>query len=104
MASLLCRMTMSHILLIGLVTALSVGFSVAVKFAEITNRIQWVDCASNVPLPLQAIALPATLPPSLHCGRLNVPMDYAKPITVNNMITLGFSMYRPDNAEGLVNL
>jgi hypothetical protein len=101
---------MSHILLIRLVTTFSVGFSVAVKFAKIMNHIQWVDCASNVPLPLQAIALPATLPPSLHCSRLNVPMDYAKLITVNNMITLGFSMYRPDNAdvnvivEGLVNL
>jgi hypothetical protein len=97
-------MPMLHILLIGLVTTLSVGFSVADKFSEITNRIQWVNCASNVPLPLQAIALPATLPPSLHCGRLDVPMDYTKAITVNNMITLGFSMYRPNNAEGLVNL
>lgn len=95
---------MSPILLTGFVTILTVGSSVAVQLAEITNRIQWVDCASNVPLPLQAIALPATLPPSLHCGRLNVPMDYAKPMTVNNMITLGFSMYRPDNADGLVNL
>jgi hypothetical protein len=31
-------------------------------------------------------------------------MDYAKPISPNNTISLGFSMYRPDTPLGLVNL
>jgi CHASE1-domain containing sensor protein len=68
------------------------------------NSIQWVDCASNVPQPLQGQSLPTTLPSTLHCGRLDVPMDYAKPIAADNKITLGFSMYRPDNPRDLINL
>ena len=80
------------------------NISVASQVGKITTSIQWVNCASNVPQPLLSTTLPTTLPSTLHCGRLNVPMDYAKPIAANNMITLGFSMYRPDKPKGLVNL
>lgn len=66
--------------------------------------IQWVDCASNVPQPLQNTTLPKSLPPALHCGRLNVPMDYTKPISDKNTITLGFAMNRPGYPRGLINL
>ncbi|KDQ19580.1 hypothetical protein BOTBODRAFT_28154 [Botryobasidium botryosum FD-172 SS1] len=66
--------------------------------------IRWVDCASNVPQPLQSAALPTSLPTTLHCGRLDVPMDYAQPLSAKNKITLGFAMYRPNNIpKGLIN-
>ncbi|KDQ19583.1 hypothetical protein BOTBODRAFT_443477 [Botryobasidium botryosum FD-172 SS1] len=67
------------------------------------NSIQWVDCASSVPQPFQGIPLPGALPPTLHCGRLDVPMDYSQPFSTNNKITLGFAMYRPSNPKGLIN-
>ncbi|KDQ19584.1 hypothetical protein BOTBODRAFT_443473 [Botryobasidium botryosum FD-172 SS1] len=67
------------------------------------NNIQWIDCESSVPQPLQGVALPTTLPSTLHCGRLDVPMDYSQPFSTNNKITLGFAMYRPSNPKGLVN-
>jgi hypothetical protein len=44
------------------------------------------------------------LPLTLHCGQLDVPMDYSKPIGDSNTITLGFTMYRPNNSQGLINL
>jgi hypothetical protein len=68
------------------------------------NSIQWVDCGRNIPEPLQGIPLPTVLPSTLKCGRLDVPMDYAYPMNSNNRITLGFSVYRPDNPKGLINL
>ena len=68
------------------------------------QAIQWIDCASHIPQPLKNTSLPATLPSTLHCGRLNVPMDYSEPMSDNNTITLGFSMYRPKNPQGLINL
>jgi hypothetical protein len=68
------------------------------------NSIQWVDCASNIPESLKGADLPKTLPSTLHCGRLDVPMDYAKPFSADNKITLGFSMYRPDKPRDQINL
>lgn len=69
------------------------------------DAIQWVDCASNVPTTLNGtVQLPSPLPSTLKCGRLDVPMDYSKPMGDNNTITLGFSMYRPNNSQGLINL
>ncbi|KIY65828.1 alpha/beta-hydrolase [Cylindrobasidium torrendii FP15055 ss-10] len=65
--------------------------------------ITWVDCASNVPSPLADTTLPDTLPATLACGRLDVPLDYSKDLADDNVITLGFSMYRPENPQGLLN-
>jgi len=90
------------LLFVGLVALSGVSNSVALYTR--LNSIQWVDCASNVPQPLQGTDLPKTLPSTLHCGRLDVPMDYTKPIAADNKITLGFSMYRPDKPNGLINL
>lgn len=42
------------------------------------------------------------LPESLHCGRADVPMDYSKPMSRHNMITLGLAMYRPKNPKGVL--
>ncbi|KAF7308005.1 hypothetical protein MKEN_01162200 [Mycena kentingensis (nom. inval.)] len=64
--------------------------------------IRWVDCASHIPAPLQSTALPSALPLTLACGQIDVPMDYAEQGGAN--ITLGFSMYRPENPQGLLNL
>jgi hypothetical protein len=68
------------------------------------RTIQWIDYASHVPHPLKNTTLPANLPSTLHCGRLDVPMEYSEPMSENNTITLGFSMYRPQNPKGLINL
>lgn len=69
-------------------------------------KIQWVDCAKHVPALFteQNITLPSTLPSTLHCGLLVVPMDYSKKLSSSNNITLGFAMYRPKNPQGLLNL
>ncbi|KZP17745.1 alpha/beta-hydrolase [Athelia psychrophila] len=65
--------------------------------------IQWVNCSEHIPLPLQGTTLPSPLPIALHCGLLAVPMDYSKPISSQNNITLGFAMHRPNNSQGLLN-
>lgn len=67
------------------------------------QKIQWVNCTAHVPETLQTSTLPATLPTNLHCGLLTVPMDYSKPISTSNNITLGFAMRRPSNPQGLLN-
>ncbi|KAJ7760182.1 hypothetical protein B0H14DRAFT_2973895 [Mycena olivaceomarginata] len=48
------------------------------------NGIRWVDCAKNVPAPLQGMNFTSPLPLTLHCGQLDVPMDYSKPIGDSN--------------------
>jgi hypothetical protein len=78
--------------------------SLCAALPHLQSTIQWLDCASHVPQPLKNTSLPVTLPSTLHCGRLNVPMDYSKPMLENNTITLGFSIYRPKNPQGLINL
>lgn len=71
---------------------------------ETTPKIQWVDCAEHVPAPIveNNITLPSSLPSTLHCGLLVVPMDYSKKLSSSNNITLGFAMYRPKNPQGLL--
>ncbi|TVY40872.1 putative hydrolase, partial [Lachnellula subtilissima] len=41
-----------------------------------------------------------SLPSNLHCGQLDVPMDYSKPFCETNKITLGLAMVRPANPKG----
>ncbi|KZP21575.1 alpha/beta-hydrolase [Athelia psychrophila] len=67
------------------------------------QKIQWVNCTTHIPEPLQGITLPTPLPTNLHCGLLTVPMDYSKSISSSNNITLGFAMRRPKNPVGLLN-
>ncbi|KAF9458282.1 hypothetical protein BDZ94DRAFT_1173972 [Collybia nuda] len=83
-----------------------IGFSSLALAGPLTikqHSIQWINCSSNIPQPLQGVALPCTLPSTLHCGKIDVPMDYTKPIGPDNMISLGFSMYRPEKPIGLIN-
>lgn len=70
------------------------------------SSINWVDCSQNVPsnatfLNTTGVNLSA-LPSTLHCGRIEVPMDYSKPISAENNITLGLAMYRPKNPRGVI--
>ncbi|KAH8811132.1 Alpha/Beta hydrolase protein [Xylogone sp. PMI_703] len=72
------------------------------------GMIRWIDCAKSVPGPttsstlnISAIDL-TNLPTTLHCGQLDVPMDYSKPFCETNMITLGLAMYRPANPKGVL--
>jgi hypothetical protein len=88
-----------------IVVPLSLGWAVLAGNLP-TSKIQWVDCSKNVPqtdiaLDLTDVDLSA-LPPTLHCGQLQVPMDYAKPISSTNNITLGLAMYRPKNPKGVI--
>jgi hypothetical protein len=63
-------------------------------------QINWVECAKNVPDPsvspyFDASTLDlANLPSTLHCGQLDVPMDYTKSFSETNKITLGLAMHR----------
>ncbi|KAE8449055.1 hypothetical protein EG329_008643 [Mollisiaceae sp. DMI_Dod_QoI] len=70
--------------------------------------IRWLDCAETVPGPTTSDTFNASaidlmkLPSTLHCGQLDVPMDYSKPFCESNMITLGLAMYRPVNPKGVL--
>lgn len=100
-------------LLLSALVSLATLSTRAVAAATVNTRIQWVDCANNVPVPIQQAYnltgqswkgshLPV-LPKTLKCGRINVPMDYEKPISANNTISIGFAMYRPNGAKELLN-
>jgi hypothetical protein len=71
-----------------------------------SNKIKWVDCSKHVPSPATGLLTAgldlSNLPSTLHCGQVEVPMDYAKPISPSNNITLGLAMYRPTNPKGVL--
>jgi hypothetical protein len=71
-----------------------------------TPKINWVDCAKHVPGPGTALITSglnlSALPATLHCGQMEVPVDYSKPISATNNITLGLAMYRPPKPQGLL--
>ncbi|KAH8813874.1 hypothetical protein DL96DRAFT_1821095 [Flagelloscypha sp. PMI_526] len=95
-------------------TLLLFGFSVRAQETAShegsSKGIQWIDCNQNVPAPVQS-ALNITnwdnstlgpLPPTLTCGRLDVPLDYGKPLSKSNKITLAFSLYTPVKPVGTI--
>jgi hypothetical protein len=68
--------------------------------------IRWVDCSNQIPdvpgaLDLTDVDL-RKLPPTLHCGRLEVPMDYDRPLQAGNMIEIGIAMHRPSEPKGVI--
>ena len=68
-------------------------------------HIDWVDCHKHVPRPLLQAwpqAQLKSLPTTLQCGRIAVPMSYEKPAGPTNNITLGLAMYRPRNPKGVL--
>ncbi|KAK3070243.1 hypothetical protein LTR53_010784 [Teratosphaeriaceae sp. CCFEE 6253] len=71
-------------------------------------KITWVDCHNNVPSVLSQ-GFPtdnfsaAALPSTLHCGQIQVPVDYSKSIHADgNQITVGLAMYRPRKPKGVL--
>jgi len=84
---------------------LAILYAVAVRSALSKNHLKgppaivWVDCAQFVPQSTSTVDL-QNLPSTLHCGRLDVPMDYSKPFSDDNKITLGVATYRPANPKG----
>ncbi|KAJ7784305.1 hypothetical protein B0H16DRAFT_1402150 [Mycena metata] len=72
------------------------------------QKLKWVDCHDRIPTTVQAttnITASTPLPPNLCCGEIVVPMDYSKPISADNNITVGFAMVRPPkgtNSSGLI--
>lgn len=74
--------------------------------AAYVPHIKWVNCSDHVPdvpgaLDLSDVNL-AALPSTLWCGRIEVPMDYSKPISESNSITLGLAMHRPAKPKGAI--
>ncbi|KAF8212608.1 Alpha/Beta hydrolase protein [Mycena galopus ATCC 62051] len=82
----------------------------AASFRRAEQTIRWVDCHNRVPDPiaeelnLTSATWIGTLPSNLHCGEMDVPMDYTKPFNaITNNITIGFAMNRPTKpASGLI--
>jgi hypothetical protein len=78
----------------------------ASKYPGDPHAIRWVDCAQNVP---QSTAPDGSfnastvdlnhLPSSLHCGQLDVLMEYTKPFCDDNKITLDMATYRAAKAK-----
>ncbi|KAK3071026.1 hypothetical protein LTR53_009422 [Teratosphaeriaceae sp. CCFEE 6253] len=71
-------------------------------------KITWVDCHNNVPrvlsqgFPIDNFSA-AALPSTLHCGQIQVPVDYSKSIHADgNQITVGLAMYRPRKPKGVL--
>ena len=74
--------------------------------SERQPEIRWVKCSQHVPtgtgeLYLTGVDLGA-LPSTLHCGRIDVPMDYSRLMCEQNKITLGLAMYRPVKPKGVL--
>ena len=68
------------------------------------SGIRWVDCAKNVPQSSQYFNTSSidltSLPSTLRCGQIDVPIDYSKPFLSTNMITLGLGMHRTSKPKG----
>jgi hypothetical protein len=72
---------------------------------EYKPTIQWLDCQNHVPAAFNASAtglMYTTVPPTLHCGSINVPMDYSRPYGPDNSITVSLAMYRPKTPKGVI--
>ncbi|KAJ6477205.1 hypothetical protein DFH09DRAFT_1467846 [Mycena vulgaris] len=89
----------------------STAAAAAIPYPETTQRqnqtICWVDCHENVPQPIESAlnvtgtSFPGSLPSTLFCGEMDVPMDYTKPFdAATNNITIGFAMNRPTSSSG----
>ena len=68
-----------------------------------SNPIQWLDCSRHAPKSLSLTKNElASLPSTLHCGKIDVPMDYSRPMCRDNMISVGFAMHRPRHPKGVI--
>ncbi|OAL39580.1 hypothetical protein AYO20_00977 [Fonsecaea nubica] len=86
----------------GWATAL---FCFSITLAAGHPEILWTDCSEHVP-PSDVFNATGVdlqhLPSTLKCGLLVVPMDYSKPLSESNNITLGLAMHRPAQPRGVI--
>lgn len=108
MTSFFCNPT-NLLPLLSLLQTLSPSTAAVIYNDSKNQTIRWVDCHDKVPEPLAAAlnitgtTFTGTLPSSLFCGEMDVPMDYTKPFNaVTNNITIGFAMNRPKKSSGLL--
>ena len=66
------------------------------------QKINWINCTDQPPNQYYSSINETDLPSTLKCGQILVPMDYSRPISPTNNITLGLAMYRPTNPKGVV--
>jgi hypothetical protein len=87
---------------------LLLGVNAAPAPTNSDSKVQWIDCNSNIPpvvaashglnstnvadLPSNIATAVNSITSTLRCGRLDVPMDYSKPLADNNKITLAFTV------------
>ncbi|KIW91189.1 uncharacterized protein Z519_08084 [Cladophialophora bantiana CBS 173.52] len=73
--------------------------------AAASPQILWTDCRQHVPprtvFDSTGVDL-QDLPSTLKCGQIVVPMDYSRPLSESNNITLGLAMYRPIQPKGII--
>ncbi|KAL6241664.1 hypothetical protein RBB50_011446 [Rhinocladiella similis] len=73
--------------------------------AAASPEILWTDCSEHIP---PSTVFDSTgvdlqhLPSTLKCGQIVVPMDYARPLSESNNITLGLAMHRPLHPKGAI--
>ncbi|KUJ13789.1 uncharacterized protein LY89DRAFT_590287 [Mollisia scopiformis] len=97
-----------HLRYLLLAEALFVLPSFSRSIPQPPPTIRWLDCANAVPSPTTTSSLNISsidltnLPSTLLCGELDVPMDYSKPMSDANMITLGLGMHRPTDPKGVL--
>ena len=80
--------------------------TISTAYMAPNNSIKWANCSSSVPnvpdaLDITVIDL-SKLPTTLHCGRIDVPMNYEELPCPENQITLGFAMHRPLHPTGVI--
>ncbi|KAJ6528782.1 Alpha/Beta hydrolase protein [Mycena vulgaris] len=85
------------------------GLPLSLSLLGMNQTIRWVDCHENVPQPIESAlnvtgtSFNGSLPSTLFCGEMDVPMDYTKPFdAATNNITIGFAMNRPSSSSGLI--
>lgn len=95
-----------HLSILLLISTFFISPSFARTISQPPPKIRWINCADAVPGPTTTASLNISaidltnLPSTLHCGLLDVPMDYSKPMCETNMVTLGLAMHRPVNPKG----
>jgi hypothetical protein len=95
--------------LLGVATAAGIRGHPDAPTQRRNQTIRWVDCHANVPQPIESVlnvtgtSFNGSLPSTLFCGEMDVPMDYTKPFDAStNNITIGFAMNRPKKPSGLL--
>lgn len=71
-------------------------------------KVQYVNCRDQTPAAIQDnltqtnTTLPQSLPASLKCGYVTVPMDYSKPLAAGNSVNVSFAINAINSPKGLL--